>query len=392
MDRVMNTTAHRIAIPDITSASGPYVVDASGKKYVDLESGTWCTVLGHSHPAVSRVIADRSAGFMHAGFNYSATIVQEVADKVLSLTGEPDGGCVFLCSGSEAIEISRQIARYLSGNEVSMTLHDSYLGAYSSVSDRRRGWFQFDWTRCADCRRAACDHDCPLLREIPDELSDFVFEPGSSSGFVRFPPVALIKRLVEIVHEAGGYVIANEVTTGTGRTGRWFGYEHYGVRPDMVAIGKGIGNGYPVSVAALSEAVADRLASGGFKYAQSHQNDPLGAAVVGTVIDTITSDQLIERGARLGEGLLARIETLVDGEIVTGVRGRGMMLCVDICDSATSAALHSELIGRGYLVGNRGSAFRIDPPLTIDESLLDEFVGAFDAAIDSVRASRNATG
>ena len=411
MGSVLNTTAHDTAALDIVSASGPYVVDSAGRRYLDLESGTWCTVLGHSHPAVSSVIASQADQFMHAGFDYSSSVLERTAERVLALTGQDGGACVFLCSGSEAIEVCRQVARHLSGKPLSMTMHDSYLGAYSSVADRRTGWYVFDWTRCADCHHAAngrhrlngsndtdesgrgvCDPECSNVADIPPDISDFVFEPGSSSGFVRFPPVALIPRIVDAVRAGGGYVIANEVTTGTGRTGRWFGYQHYGIQPDMVAIGKGIGNGYPVSIAAFSAGVVERLRNSGFKYAQSHQNDPLGAAVAATVIDTITTEHLIERSARVGARLLAQLTTLVDGDVVTGVRGRGMMICVDLSSRELADALHRDLRRRGYLVGNRGTAFRIDPPLSTDQALLDDFVATFRLLAAESHAFRSHSG
>ena len=117
-----------------------------------------------------------------------------------------------------------------------MTLHDSYLGSYSSVVDRSAGWYVFDWEACRGCsEKEHCDPACKRLGEIQEDISEFIFEPGSASGFVRFPPRTLIRNLVKIVRGNGGKIIANEVTTGIGRTGEWFGYQHYEIVPDMLA-------------------------------------------------------------------------------------------------------------------------------------------------------------
>ncbi|WDP88005.1 MAG: aminotransferase class III-fold pyridoxal phosphate-dependent enzyme [Desulfobacter sp.] len=249
-------------IPNIVDAQGVYQVDENGKQYMDLESGVWCTSLGHNHPLINTAIKNQLDAIVHAGFCYSSKIVQEAAALILSITGFKNGKSVFLCSGSEAIELTRQIARHLTGKKISMTLHDSYLGSYSSATNREHGWFIFNWEDCKSCQRQnECDTSCALLQAIPKEISEFIFEPGSSSGFVRFPPKALIQNIVKIVQKNKGKIIANEVTTGIGRTGEWFGYNHYAIEPDMVAMGKGVGNGYPVSVAAMNEKTINELES-----------------------------------------------------------------------------------------------------------------------------------
>lgn len=167
---------------------------------MDLESGVWCTSIGHNNPMVNNVIKQQMDAIMHAGFCYSSDIVQEAAALILSITGFRDGKCVFLCSGSEAIEITRQIARHLTGKKVSMTLHDSYLGSYSSATNRNQGWYIFNWEGCKSCQKQkCCDTSCSLLESIPEAVSEFIFEPGSSSGFVRFPPKALIQNIVRII-------------------------------------------------------------------------------------------------------------------------------------------------------------------------------------------------
>jgi acetylornithine aminotransferase len=162
-----------------------------------------------------------------------------------------------------------------------------------------------------------------------------------------------------------------------GRTGLWFGYQHYDIKPDIVAIGKGVGNGYPVSVAVLSEKMIRDLEEKPFKYAQSHQNDPLGAAVVKEVIDLMEEAGLIPAAKSMGKRFLEQLEQLVDGQILTEARGRGLMMAMDVCDRETTERLCSELLKRGFIVGNRGSHIRIDPPLTITEKEIDLFLEAF---------------
>ena len=374
MSSVLNCTGHELRIPNIVRGDGAHVFDAVGKRYVDLESGVWCTSLGHGDIGVNGAIKRQIDSIAHVGFCYSNDVVEDAARSVLSVSGLTGGKCVFLCSGSEAIELARQISRHLTKKHRSMTLHDSYLGSFSSLADRSRDWFVFDWEVCKACRHDdRCRKDCEHLQNIPDDISEFIFEPGSSSGFVRFPPASMIRNIVEIVRSNGAKVIANEVTTGIGRTGRWFGHNHYEIEPDLIAIGKGIGNGYPVSVTAMNARTVAQLADKPFKYMQSHQNDPLGAAVVRNVIKTIVGNDLIARAELVGATLLPELQELVDGETIVDVRGRGLMIALEFRDRAIGDHIYDELLDRGYIVCNRGSLFRIDPPLTIDEADLRSF-------------------
>ncbi len=346
---------------------------------MDLESGVWCTPLGHCHAGVNAVIKKQLDLNMHAGFCYSGSIVEIAAESVLSVTGFEGGQCVFLCSGSEAIELARQIAKNITDKPLSMTLHDSYLGSYSSVTNRAANWYLFDWEDCKTCPDGDnCQPDCKKLKAIPDTLSEFIFEPGSSSGFVRFPPKKLIQNITDIVRSNGGKIIVNEVTTGIGRTGKWFGYNHYQIEPDMVAMGKGIGNGYPVSVTAINKNTIEALnEKNTFSYMQSHQNDPLGAAIVHKIIETLKAENLISKANAKGTVFLDMLQQLKESPHIQDVRGRGLMFAVDIKNEQIANRLFKELIEKGYIVCNRKTSFRIDPPLIITEDEFSRFINDF---------------
>jgi len=385
MSKVYNCTNHSTEISNVVKCDGIYLFDGRGKRYMDLESGVWCTSIGHRNARINELIRKQTESIMHAGFCYSNDILEESADSVLSITGFEKGKCVFLCSGSEAIELARQISKHITDKKRSMTLHDSYLGSYSSVTDRNNDWYIFNWERCMSCPdKDNCNTGCEKLRDIPGDISEFIFEPGSSSGFVRFPPKSLIRNIINIVRSQGGIIIANEVTTGIGRTGKWFGYNHYQIEPDMVAIGKGIGNGYPVSVTAINERTVRDLKKNTFRYMQSHQNDPLGAAIVNEVIKIIKEDELIPEAERKGIRFFEMLRALKDNINIMDVRGRGLMFAVDICDENTGDNLFKELIDKGYIVGNRKSAFRIDPPLTIKEDEFGNFISDFSRILRQV--------
>jgi len=180
--------------------------------------------------------------------------------------------------------------------------------------------------------------------------------------------------------------VVDEVTAGTGRTGKWFGFEHYDIHPDIISIGKGIGNGYPVSVIALSKQVSDAAEKSGFKYAQSHQNDPLGCAVVKTVISTIEDNKLIQRASEMGAVLSSELKALSKKyKCIKEVRGIGLMMAIEFDKDINFPLekIHRELFDAGYIAGFHALAnlLRFYPPLTIEEMQIKSMVSALDAIL-----------
>lgn len=275
---------HDIVKTDFVRGTHCYLYDAQGRRYVDLESGIWCTVLGHNHPRINQVIKRQIEELVHLGTRYPNAMSKQAAIDVLELVGFAGGKCTFLSSGSEAVEFGVQAARRIVEKPLLLTFSHSYLGAYGSAGRKNaEDWHLLDWREGDPLDVDACLRDVPL-----EQIGAFVFEPGGSgSAFVRFPPRPLVDAIVQRVRASGGLIVINEVTTGMGRTGTWFGFQHYDIRPDIVALGKGLGNGYPVSAVTLARDVAEKVEASGLHYAQSHQNDPLGCAIARTVIQTL---------------------------------------------------------------------------------------------------------
>ena len=179
-------------------------------------------------------------------------------------------------------------------------------------------------------------------------------------------------------------VVVNEITTGVGRTGKWFGFQHVGLRPDIVAIGKGLGNGHPVSAVAMRSSVIDALRGTDFHYAQSHQNDPLACAVAEEVLRVMREEGLVERSADVGTFFRRGLEELAgDHDIIREVRGRGLMLAIEFQPDREGFALRDVfhgLLNHGFLVGYKpeGSLFRFLPPLTIPKADITRLLETLD--------------
>lgn len=371
---------HDIVKTDFVRAENCSLYDAAGRRYVDLESGIWSAALGHSHPRINEAIREQVGLVMHLGTRYPHPLTEAAAVDVLAATGLGDGKATFLSSGSEAVEFAVMAARRVTGRSRLVAFVSSYLAAYGFAGAKSgEDWLLIDWS--------ARDGEDPLA-EIPfEQVAAFVFEPGGSgSGFARFPPAPLVEEIARRAQAAGGLLVVNEITTGMGRTGKWFGFEHYAVSPDIVALGKGLGNGYPVSAVGMRREVADRLEASGLRYAQSHQNDPLGCRVAREVIAEMRSGAWVERGARVGAELLGGMrEIAARHPIVKEARGRGMLLALELRGdgSLNVETLYARLFERGYLTGfyPAGNALRLDPALTVEEADLAGFLNALEDAL-----------
>ncbi|MBC8442295.1 MAG: aminotransferase class III-fold pyridoxal phosphate-dependent enzyme, partial [Deltaproteobacteria bacterium] len=167
MEHVYFCTGHELKIPNIVKSEGLYLYDEQGIGYMDLESGVWCTSIGHNNAKINRIIKNQIDSLMHAGFCYSNEILEISAKSILEIAGLNNGKSVFLCSGSEAIEVSRQMAKHLTEKNVSLTLHDSYLGAYSSITDKSRNWHLLNWEQCKACPdKEGCDLSVDVKQDV----------------------------------------------------------------------------------------------------------------------------------------------------------------------------------------------------------------------------------
>jgi acetylornithine aminotransferase len=389
MKNIVWSTGHNPELTNIVEANNCYLYDSKGNRFIDLESGVWCTSVGHCNPRVNNVIQSQVGKISHTGFCYCHPIIEETAENILKIINLKGGKCEFLCSGSEAVEYGMRIAKTISAKPLTLTFSDSYFGAYGEASKRNNeNWHIYNWLDCSCNTKDGCIGECAEFNNIPfGQIGIFLFEPGSSSGLVRFPSQKLIDKIVKRVKSNKGIIVCNEVTTGIGRTGKWFGFQHYNIEADIVALGKGIGNGYPVSVTAISKNVSDLLENKPFLYAQSHQNDALGAFVAREVIAIIKEEKLVERSERLGSNILSRLNDIKNaGSAIKEIRGRGLMMVVEL--KSYAGFVRDELLKRGFILVKRSSSevLRMDPALTIEEQDIDSFIENFKDIIDTVES------
>jgi len=359
---------------------------------IDFQSGVWTTNIGHSRSEITDVIKNCVGSLMNTHQYFETEHPNKLVEELVLASGLIDKyNGMFLLSGSEAVLCACGIARELTGKEKLLSFSNSYHGAMGELRvPRNKGaWTDIDVADCFDCNNNC--KDCDKLKSINyNDYAAFVFEPGNSGGLVLCHPEKLVTFISDNIRNAGGYIVVNEVTTGFGRTGKWFGHQHYscmtkkGLNPDFIAMGKALGNGYPISGVLAKVSLAKGMEQTGYKYIQSHQNDPLGCIVARKVIELISRDNLIETGKQRGEYLVSKLEKIKrKNPSIESIRNRGLMTVVFLDKNISSRKIHSKLLVAGIFTAfNESMNFlHLYPPITILEEQIDFFCNTLNSIL-----------
>lgn len=390
----------------LTHAQGCRVWDDRGNSYLDLLAGCWCSVLGHGHPRLVAAIREQSGKLIHAGPPLLSGPVHQALEKLAEIAPPALERAALLNTGSEAVELALKMARAATEADGIVVVARSYYGATTyayalSEAGRNVGWLPpvGDVTRvpAPDCRRcpASASWPCGTFPCLPSpgdlsgqRVAAVLFEPVLANGGVIVPPPGYGARLRDLATQLGALFIAEEVTTGMGRTGRWFGFEHDAAVPDILVLGKALGGGLPVA-AVLTTAEVEKRCGGRLTHVQSHQNDPLSGRIVATVISTLQDEGLVERAATRGDHLLAGLRALqARHACIADVRGRGLMTGIELVRERANAGtdLARRLLSAGFIVNYQphNAAFRLFPPYVITTDEIDAFLDAFDHVLSAV--------
>lgn len=386
------------------------VWDDTGKAYVDLLSGTWCNALGYAHPRWVEAVRDQVGRLTHAGPPFHFTEVEDALAKLAEILPAFEDA-IFLSSGSEAVELALKVARAATGGDAIVVVERGYYGATTyalalSEAGRAAPYLprlgaveRVPVPHCARCP-AGTSWPCagfPCLDGLERLVADgprvaaVLYEPVMGAGIFA-PPIGWGARLRELASRLGALLVAEEVTTGLGRTGRWFGFEHDGIVPDVVVIGKAIGGGLPISAVVTTAEVETRARDVLGRHVQSHQNDPLSGRVAATVISIFQEERLVEHAAERGGQLRDGLETLAAKlPCIREVRGRGAMLGVELRPpwSSRGAEVARTMLESGFILDYHAasSTFRLLPPFVITTAEIDRFLSAFGRALEACTAS-----
>jgi len=359
------------------SGSGTELRDDRGRRYLDFLGGLAVTSLGHAHPVITAAITRQAGTLLHVSNLFANDAATAAALDLRALLAETTGhdGQVFFCnSGAEANEAAIKLARRCGGRgrHVVVSAYGSFHGrtlAALAATGQPAKHEPF-WPMPEGFRHVPYDDLAALEASLDPSVGAVLIETVQGEGGVVPADPAYLRGIRRLCDERGILMVVDEVQTGFARTGRWFGFEHAGVSPDVVTMAKGMGNGFPVGAvwARTEVAAAFRPGDHGSTYSGTAIATAVVRAVIGEMRRIDAPALAAARGARLREALAA-----VDG--VASVRGQGLLLAAELADGVDAKAAYAELLARG-LVTNAvtPTALRFAPPITVSEDEIDEAV------------------
>ncbi len=407
----------------IVYAEGCYFTDASGKRYLDFSSQLMCSTLGHKNQAVIKSIAEQAKKLAFVAPGFATNVRAELSKLLLKVLPKGLEKFYFSTSGTEANEAAIKIARMYTGKYKIISRYSSYHGStaasISATGDPRR-WFveptgkidgvifapECNCYRCPighnypDCNTACVDYIEHMIRN-EGNVAAVLIEPVVGTNGILIPTDEYLPRLRKICNDNNVLLIADEVMSGWGRTGKWFALDHWNVQPDILTTAKGITSAYvPLGLTATTMKIADHFNENYFAHGHTYEAHPLTLAPAIAAINELKKNDLINRSFEIGEYLKKRLLGLKDEHPSIGdVRGIGLFQAVELVRNRKTKEpfntkedkfggkplvvdkVSAEMMKNGVYLVSWISHFVIAPPLIISKEEIDFAVNEFDKAL-----------
>ena len=400
---------------EIVRGEGVYLYDRDGRRFVDMYNNVPC--VGHANAAVVRAMAEQQATInVHSRYLHEGIVA--FAERLAGLHHDGIESVVFSCSGTEAIEVAIQMARTITGKRglvcTDAAYHGNselvgslnYVGREGSETSEVRGFPYPDRYRPLGEDLSEEELCAAYLARVAAAIESLKTEGAGFAALIMCPifanegmpdiPAGFMSGVTDLVHREGGLVIADEVQSGHARTGRWWGYEYTGFRPDIVVMGKPMGNGLPLAATAASKDIVDVFRAK-TDYFNTFSSSPLQAAVGMAVLDEIERLDLLKNATEVGGRLTSELKDRVDlHDAIGDVRGYGLFIGVEMIkdsdtrepDAVLATLLSDRLKDKGFLVSYAGkfnNVLKIRPPLVFSHENAAEFLVAFDECMEELR-------
>ncbi len=398
----------------VKKASGIYVEGMDGKTYMDFSSGLATANIGHCPPEVVDAAKAQTEKLIHSGciFYYPSEV--ELAERLARIT--PDGIEMFFFSnsGAEAVEGAIKLARYETGRQgviaFTPSFHGRTMGAVTLTTSTARyrkhyhpllpSVYHSPYPYCYRCpmgkNRATCSTDCfDFLKRVlryqidPEEVACVIIEPVLGEGGYVVPPADFMEKLREICTKEGILLIADEVQSGMGRTGKWFACEHFDIKPDIITIAKGIASGFPLSAVGSSEKIMSRWSPGA--HGTTFGGNPVSCAAACATINKIEKEDILKNSALIGDYALKRLKVLQGKDNPVGdVRGLGLMIGIEFVkkdgspDGESLKKVTKKCFENGLIIIECGidkNIARLMPPLITKKKEMEKALDIFEEAL-----------
>lgn len=361
----------------MVSGKGCRLTDADGKEYLDLFSGFGAGVLGHAHPELVEAVSEQAGKLWHVG-NLLHTEPQTRLAKHIHDKGF--GGRSFFChSGSDANEAAFKLARlYGEGKryKIISATHSFHGRGFAAMMATGQEKVRHGFAPYLPGFEYVPYNDIEALKSTIDgETVAIILEPIQGEGGVNVPDEQYLSQVSALCKENDLLLIMDEVWTGCGRTGEWFAYQHWGIEPDILTLGKAVGVGLALGVMCASERVADRFDFNHYKgvaHATTLGGNCITAAASARMFEVIERNQLVSRAGELGQSIMHRLGQLkTKNAKIKDIRGKGLFIGIEVEQSASEVV--KQCLDRGLLIGSAQShILRFAPPMTVSDDEIDE--------------------
>ena len=377
---------------NFVKGEGSWLIEADGRRFLDLGSGIAVNALGHAHPALVAALTEQAGALWHVSNLYQIPQQQALADKLVAATFADT--VFFTNSGTESCELAVKMARryWYDKGQTDRTEIITFSGSFHGRSSAGiaaagsekmikgfapilGGFTHIDWG----------DHEA-LKAAVSDRTAAILIEPVQGEGGIRPVPDADLKQMRALCETHGLLLIFDEVQCGVGRTGKMFAHEWAGVTPDIMMVAKGIGGGFPLGAVLATENAASGMTAG--THGSTYGGNPLGCAVGNAVVNIIGTDAFLDDVNRKAGLMRQKLEGLVAShpDVFESVRGSGLML------GLKCKATNSDVVSAGYrheviTVPAADNVIRLLPPLNITDEDIAEAVSRLDQAASSLAAS-----
>jgi acetylornithine/N-succinyldiaminopimelate aminotransferase len=381
---LMNTYARQPVA--FVRGEGAYLWDEAGKRYLDAVAGVAVNGLGHAHPKLVKAIADQAAMLIHSSNLYRILRQEELADRLCALSGMDKA---FFCnSGCEANEAAIKLARlYGHGKGIEVptiivmekAFHGRTMATLTATGSRK---IQAGFEPLLSGFARVPFNDLEAIRQVAEHNKSVVavlLEVVQGEGGINVLPTEFLAELRRICDAQGWLLMLDEVQTGIGRTGTWFGFQHAGVTPDVMALAKGLGSGMPIGACLARGAAADVFQPG--NHGSTFGGNPLACAAALATLDAIEEDKLLENARLRGEAIREGLRQAFAGlSSVVDIRGEGMMIGIELdrpCSELVAVARDA-----GVLINvTADKVIRLVPPLIYGAAEVSELVTVVSAVV-----------
>jgi len=398
------------------SGEGCVLTDVDGNQYIDFSSGIYVTTLGHCHPKISEAVAKHASKLMNC-HDFTTPIKTELVEKLAEVLPGDLNGFQFYDSGTTAVEAGLRVLRAATGkNEMLSCFYDYHGKTYGGVSlghirshvygavrapgahmVPRPDEYRPIWTKDAPGSPEHGTIDTDKYIEFYDQYIDkgtvgnvagFVLEPIQGWGGSIMPPDDFFPKLRKYCDDNGLLMMIDEVLASWGRTGKWLCMEHWGVVPDIVTIGKGFGNGFPVTCVAVREPYKESFES--ISASSSYGGNPMACAAALASTQVIEEENLLERATHLGEIALKRMRQMKQEHPIIGdVRAKGCLMGIELVKDRTTkeplneagTMVYQKAFAKGLAWIPAGHILRMSPPIVMDDATLLKGMDMIDEAI-----------